>query len=62
RFFLIGKPIFFSTSMFGRGTCGYIALDVKTRRFVFLKDSWRPFYVGVEPEGHYLDLLSSDNI
>ncbi|KAI0641590.1 hypothetical protein C8Q79DRAFT_1014041 [Trametes meyenii] len=60
RPFLVGKPIFFSTSMFGRGTRGYVALDVKSRRFVFLKDSWRPFYVGVEPEGHYLDLLSSD--
>ncbi|KAI0641581.1 hypothetical protein C8Q79DRAFT_1014033 [Trametes meyenii] len=60
RPFLIGKPIFFSTSIFGRGTRGYVALDVKTRRFVFLKDSWRPIYVGVEPEGHYLELLSSD--
>ncbi|KAI0641599.1 hypothetical protein C8Q79DRAFT_918749, partial [Trametes meyenii] len=60
RPFLVGKPIFFSTSMFGRGTRGYVALDVRTRRFVFLKDSWRPFYVGVEPEGHYLELLSSD--
>ncbi|KAI0641591.1 hypothetical protein C8Q79DRAFT_918900 [Trametes meyenii] len=45
---------------FGRGTRGYIALDVKARRFVFLKDSWRPFYFGVEPEGYYLTLLSLD--
>ncbi|KAI0641582.1 hypothetical protein C8Q79DRAFT_1014034 [Trametes meyenii] len=27
RPFLVGKPIFFSTSMFGRGTRGYVALD-----------------------------------
>ncbi|KAI0665741.1 hypothetical protein C8Q78DRAFT_492039 [Trametes maxima] len=60
RPFLVGKPIFFSTSMFGRGTRGYVALDVKARRFVFLKDSWRPFYAGVEREGHYLELLTSN--
>ncbi|KAI0641580.1 hypothetical protein C8Q79DRAFT_987985 [Trametes meyenii] len=59
RPFLVGEPIFFSTSMFGRGTRGYVALDVKARRFVFLKDSWRPFYIGVEPEGYYLQLLAS---
>ncbi|CDO74884.1 hypothetical protein BN946_scf185004.g34 [Trametes cinnabarina] len=60
RIFLVGKPIWVSFWMFGRGTRGYVALDVKTRRFVFLKDSWRPFYVGVEPEGHYLELFASN--
>ncbi|CDO76373.1 hypothetical protein BN946_scf185011.g37 [Trametes cinnabarina] len=59
RIFLVGKPMWVSFWMFGRGTRGYVALDVKTRRFVFLKDSWRPFYVGVEPEGYYLQLLAS---
>ncbi|KAI0636357.1 hypothetical protein C8Q77DRAFT_1270422 [Trametes polyzona] len=57
RVFLVGKPVFFSISIFGRATRGYIALDVKNRSFMFLKDSWRPFYVGVEPEGQYLDAL-----
>ncbi|KAI0628843.1 hypothetical protein C8Q77DRAFT_1238469, partial [Trametes polyzona] len=57
RVFLVGKPVFYSTTMFGRATRGYIALDVKSRRFMFLKDSWRPFYVGVEPEGVYLEQL-----
>ncbi|KAI0643999.1 hypothetical protein C8Q79DRAFT_1011817 [Trametes meyenii] len=60
RPFLVGKPNFFSTLMFGRGTRGYVALDVKARRFVFLKDSWRPFYAGVEREDHYLELLTSN--
>ncbi|KAI0628832.1 hypothetical protein C8Q77DRAFT_1161860 [Trametes polyzona] len=57
RAFLVGKPVFFSVTMFGRATRGYIALDVKSGRFMFLKDSWRPFYVGVEPEGVYLEQL-----
>ncbi|KAI0641602.1 hypothetical protein C8Q79DRAFT_929659 [Trametes meyenii] len=61
RPFLVGMPVYFSSSMFGRGTRGYIALDVKSRRFVFLKDSWRPFYEGVEPEGHYLQMMSSED-
>ncbi len=60
RVFLVGKPIFFSSSMFGRATRGYVAVDAKTRRFVFLKDSWRPFYAGVDPEGTYLKILSKD--
>ncbi|KAI0645123.1 hypothetical protein C8Q79DRAFT_1119866 [Trametes meyenii] len=61
RPFLVGMPVYFSSSMFGRGTRGYIALDVQSRRFVFLKDSWRPFYEGVEPEGHYLQMMSSED-
>ncbi|KAI0641598.1 hypothetical protein C8Q79DRAFT_1122080 [Trametes meyenii] len=61
RPFLVGMPVYFSSSMFGRGTRGYVALDVKSRRFVFLKDSWRPFYEGVEPEGHYLQMMSSED-
>ncbi|KAI0641592.1 hypothetical protein C8Q79DRAFT_929651 [Trametes meyenii] len=61
RPFLVGMPVYSSSSMFGRGTRGYVALDVKSRRFVFLKDSWRPFYEGVEPEGHYLNMMSSED-
>ncbi|EIW60846.1 uncharacterized protein TRAVEDRAFT_120707, partial [Trametes versicolor FP-101664 SS1] len=60
RVFLVGKPIFVSSSLFGRATRGYVAVDAKTRRFVFLKDSWRPFYEGVDPEGTYLKKLSKD--
>lgn len=60
RVFLVGKPIFFSSAMFGRATRGYVAVDAKTRRFVFLKDSWRPFYQGVDPEGTYLKMFSND--
>ncbi|KAI0354473.1 hypothetical protein OH77DRAFT_1504825 [Trametes cingulata] len=60
RLFLVAKPVFKSSTMFGRATRGYVAVDVQTRRFVFLKDSWRPFYVGVDPEGSYLERFAGD--
>ncbi|KAL7277964.1 hypothetical protein ACG7TL_007915 [Trametes sanguinea] len=60
RIFLVGKPVWTAFWLFGRGTRGYVALDVKTRRFTFLKDCWRPFYEGVDPEGHYLELLNEE--
>ena len=58
RTFLVGKPIFCSMSVLGRGTRAYVALDEKSRRFVFLKDSWRPFYLDVREEGYYLKELA----
>ncbi|OSD02249.1 hypothetical protein PYCCODRAFT_1467912 [Trametes coccinea BRFM310] len=60
RIFLVGKPVWTAFWLFGRGTRGYVALDVNTRRFTFLKDCWRPFYEGVDPEGHYLELLNEE--
>lgn len=57
--FLVACPVFEASSMFGRGTRGYIACDVKNNKFVWLKDSWRPFYEGVEPEGKYLETMRS---
>ncbi|KAL7277948.1 hypothetical protein ACG7TL_007896 [Trametes sanguinea] len=62
RIFLVGKPMWTAFWLFGRGTRGYVALDVKTRRFTFLKDCWRPFYEGVEPEGCYLELLNEEAV
>lgn len=59
REFLVAQPRFTATSMFGRGTRGYIAWDVTGKRFVWLKDSWRPFYEGVDPEGTYLETMAS---
>ncbi|KAI0764204.1 hypothetical protein BD413DRAFT_615921 [Trametes elegans] len=61
RKFLVGKPTFCSVTLFGRGTRGYVALDAKSRRFVFFKDSWRPFYKKVASEGYYLRLFSGDS-
>ena len=39
--FLVAKPQTPAPSLFGRATKGYIAFDIATGRFVFLKDSWR---------------------
>ncbi|KAI0368190.1 hypothetical protein BV20DRAFT_476051 [Pilatotrama ljubarskyi] len=60
RVFLVAKPTFKSSTMFGRATRGYIGVDVQTGGFVFLKDSWRPFYKDVDPEGTYLKLFETD--
>ncbi|KAI0764267.1 hypothetical protein BD413DRAFT_197372 [Trametes elegans] len=58
REILVGKPLVTSDCVFGRGTHAYIGLDVETGRFVFLKDSWRPCYRGVEREGTYLEEMA----
>ncbi|KDQ59752.1 hypothetical protein JAAARDRAFT_56722 [Jaapia argillacea MUCL 33604] len=41
REYIIGKPKFKAGGMTGRATRGYVALDVKTEQFVWLKDVWR---------------------
>lgn len=61
RVFLVAKPLFEAYSMFGRATRGYVAIDARTRRFVFLKDSWRPFYKDVLQEGTYLERFAGDD-
>ncbi|KAI0759291.1 hypothetical protein BD413DRAFT_675011 [Trametes elegans] len=58
RIFLVGKPTFCSRSQFGRGARGYIALDPRSRRFVYLKDCWRPFGSDVKLEGEYINELN----
>ncbi|KAI0806732.1 hypothetical protein C8Q74DRAFT_10809 [Fomes fomentarius] len=57
RTFLIAKPNFRAPGMIGRGTRGYIVVDVETSLFVWLKDTWRPYYVGIEAEGDILQTL-----
>ena len=46
RRFLVGRPHFAAGSLTGRCTRGYIALDLETETFCFLKDSWRPLVPG----------------
>ncbi|KAI0806751.1 hypothetical protein C8Q74DRAFT_1362347 [Fomes fomentarius] len=55
--FLIAKPVFQAPGMVGRGTRGYIAVDVETSQFVWLKDTWRPYYAGMKAEGEILQTL-----
>ncbi|RPD53576.1 hypothetical protein L226DRAFT_488350 [Lentinus tigrinus ALCF2SS1-7] len=58
--YLVGRPVFENHGMVGRGTRGYVALEWETQRLVFLKDAWRPFYVGVEKEGDVLAKLNKE--
>ncbi|RPD53829.1 hypothetical protein L227DRAFT_535519, partial [Lentinus tigrinus ALCF2SS1-6] len=62
RHYLVGKHIFIASGLVGRGTRGYVALEWETQRFVFLKDSWRPYYEGLEQEGAVLSSLNDKNI
>ncbi|GBE82886.1 hypothetical protein SCP_0412730 [Sparassis crispa] len=59
RYFLVGKPHFKAFGMAGRGTRGYVAIDCKEKRFVFLKDAWRVNLPGIEQEGTVLDRLNN---
>ncbi|GBE82880.1 hypothetical protein SCP_0412670 [Sparassis crispa] len=58
RYFLVGQPHFRAFGMAGRGTRGYVAIDCKEKRFVFLKDAWRVYLPGIEQEGTVLGRLN----
>ncbi|PIL32476.1 hypothetical protein GSI_05179 [Ganoderma sinense ZZ0214-1] len=58
REFLVGKPLHLPSGAIGRGTRGYVALDCKTQRFVWLKDAWRASDLVIEKEGDILERLN----
>ena len=60
--YLIAKHIFLASTMVGRGTRGYIALEWRTQRLVFLKDVWRPHFPGVPSEGEILSELNANDV
>ncbi|KAI0363446.1 hypothetical protein BV20DRAFT_144220 [Pilatotrama ljubarskyi] len=62
RSFLVGRPMFCHNGMAGRGTRGYIALDVERKRFVWLKDAWRTHYEVEDQEGSVLLQLNAKSI
>ena len=62
RDYLVGKPTFRAPGAVGRGTRGYVALDCKTRRFVWLKDTWRASYMIPHAEGDVLQKLNAVGI
>ena len=62
RRFLVGKPIFQAEGVLGRGTRGYVALDCRTRRFVWLKDAWRAAYMLDGREGDVLQKLNETKV
>ena len=62
RYFLVGKPAVYTSGAIGRGTRGYVAIDLQTHRFVWLKDSWRAFYNEMEKEGTIVERLKNAGI
>ncbi|RDX49876.1 hypothetical protein OH76DRAFT_1482696 [Lentinus brumalis] len=50
RRFIVSRPVVSPSSLIGRGTRGYWALDTSTGQVVFLKDTWR-FMKSEELEG-----------
>lgn len=60
--YLVAKPIFEGSGMIGRGTRCYVALEWHTQRLVLLKDTWRPHYLGNEPEGAIIQKLNLEGV
>ncbi|KAI0364387.1 hypothetical protein BV20DRAFT_1005864 [Pilatotrama ljubarskyi] len=65
RKYLVGKPTFIAPGVVGRGTRGYVALDVTDRQcpfFVYLKDCWRMEHTRSEQEGSILAYLNGKDV
>ncbi|KAI0660097.1 hypothetical protein C8Q70DRAFT_1132803 [Cubamyces menziesii] len=62
RFFLVGKPSFYAQGMACRGTKGFVAWDVKAKRFVWVKDAWRLDYDRMDQEGTILSRLNAEKV
>ncbi|KAL7279891.1 hypothetical protein ACG7TL_006300 [Trametes sanguinea] len=64
RYFLVGKPSFCAPGMAGRGTKGFVALEVGScpARFAWLKDAWRTQYEFVAQEGAVLKELNDASV
>ncbi|TFK78900.1 hypothetical protein K466DRAFT_606571 [Polyporus arcularius HHB13444] len=67
RSFVVGKPQFDAGGVVGRGTRGYVAVEVNARGklvgpFVYLKDAWRVDHPGIEREGCVLEKLNQHKI
>ncbi|KAI0694754.1 hypothetical protein C8Q76DRAFT_660513, partial [Earliella scabrosa] len=62
--FLIAKPNFIAAGLAGRGTRGYIAIDMADKEgpFVYLKDSWRVVHDRIQKEGDILSDLNKHKI
>ncbi|KDQ59769.1 hypothetical protein JAAARDRAFT_153806 [Jaapia argillacea MUCL 33604] len=60
REYIVGKPSFRVEGMTGRATRGYVALDVKTEKFVWLKDVWR--IAALHKEGDIIQELNDGEV
>jgi len=57
--YIVGRPTSVLKAPTGRATRGFVAMSVKTKKLVFLKDSWRPDVEGIQPEDHWYRLLQN---
>ena len=55
--YIVGRSSVSAKSPTGRATRGYVAMNAKTKKLVFLKDSWRLDMTEVKPEGHWYKRL-----
>ncbi|TFK88445.1 hypothetical protein K466DRAFT_662291 [Polyporus arcularius HHB13444] len=67
RSFVVGKPQFDAGGVVGRGTRGYVAVEVDATGklvgpFVYLKDAWRVDHPGIEREGCVLETLNQHEV
>ncbi|RPD52768.1 hypothetical protein L226DRAFT_564079 [Lentinus tigrinus ALCF2SS1-7] len=67
RTFVVGKPHFDAGGVVGRGTHGYVAVEVNAGGqlvgpFVYLKDAWRVDHTGIEQEGCVLEELNRHKV
>ncbi|RPD57784.1 hypothetical protein L227DRAFT_577769, partial [Lentinus tigrinus ALCF2SS1-6] len=67
RSFVVGKPHFDAGGVVGRGTRGYVAVEVNAGGhlvgpFVYLKDAWRVDHDGIEQEGRVLETLNHHQV
>ena len=51
--YIVGHSLMVPESPTGRATRGFVAMDAKTRKLVFLKDTWRPNVDGVKSEDRW---------
>ncbi|KAI0359597.1 hypothetical protein OH77DRAFT_1040392 [Trametes cingulata] len=60
RRFLVGKPHFLADGLAGRGTRGYVAIDLEDcdGPLVYLKDAWRVAHPRMRKEGDILSYLA----
>ncbi|KDQ59807.1 hypothetical protein JAAARDRAFT_33384 [Jaapia argillacea MUCL 33604] len=58
--FIVGRPHFRDGGVVGRATRGYVALNVETKEFVWLKDVWR--IDGLHKEGDVIQEMNEANI
>ncbi len=50
------------SSLIGRGTHIYVALDWESQQFILLKDVWRWYYDGIRPEGEIVKELNEQKV